>query len=287
MLLLAFVLTISAAFCWAAGQIIAKIALTTINLSVYMATRVLFSLPFIVSFIVLTNSFEYPGLEMILLASLVGVADMFVAALLFYYLLKRDTAYRIIPIGNTYPLWGVIAAVLVLGEQANVSLFISTSLVILGAFFLAQKGKKMGHHRAGRVGILIAFLPAIVWGLAIVLTKYCLIGMTEGTLLTISVFSATAACSSLMGVNTIKTHLKFDRKGIKLSIVSGLLIYCTGQLMYLYALKIESASSISITTAAIIPFAFILSVLFLKERPTRRAILGMISILTGVLLVGA
>ncbi|MFB0500235.1 MAG: EamA family transporter, partial [Candidatus Hadarchaeaceae archaeon] len=57
-----------------------------------------------------------------------------------------------------------------------------------------------------------------------------------------------------------------------------------GQILWQHALKIEEASALSPVVGALVPLAFLFSILFLGERPTKRAILGMIIVFIGILL---
>jgi drug/metabolite transporter (DMT)-like permease len=207
----------------------------------------------------------------------VGVINWFVACELYFYLLNRGAVHMILPIANSHPVFGVLVSVLLLGEEPTLLIFVSVAFVALGAYFLAPRRKE----RDGWKDMLLAFTVAIMWGSMIAPMKYCLNeGVTAGTFLAIVVTSAAVACNIAMGVS----HVKFDKEGVGLSILSGLIGFFIGELLFLLALEIEKASVIAPVCGAVIPFGFLLSTLLVGERPSKRAILGMAIVFLGVLL---
>ncbi len=280
---LAFALALVAALCWGADQTTGKLALRKLDVSVFNAIRPTFVAPLIVLFALSTDSLSYPGLFLTVIASIVGVVSWFVACELYFYLLNRDAAHRVLPIGNTHSVWGVLFSVLLLGEEITPFIFVSVALVVLGAYFLAPKGEKAGDGWKRMVPL--ALLVAIMWGSAIAPNKFCLNeGMTANTLLAIRVISAAVACNIAMAVRHIRTGIKFDKKGLELSLLSGTIGFLIGPLLFLSALGMEKASALAPVAGAVIPFGFLLSILLVGERPSRRAILGMVIIFTGVCL---
>lgn len=280
--LLAFALVLAATFCWGADQTIGKLALRRVDVSVFNAIRPTFVAPLIILFALSTNSLSYPGPFLTVIAILIGVISWCGACELYFYLLNKVAVHRILPIGNSYPVWGVFAAVLLLGEEVTPLIFVSAALVILGAYFLVLKGEKTGLWKRM---VPLALLVAIIWGAIIVPNKFCLNeGMTVGTLLTIEVISAAVACNIAMGIRQIRAGIKFDKKGVRMSFLSGFSGFFMGHILFLSALGMEKASVLSPITGAVIPFGFLLSILLVRERPSKRAILGMIIVFTGVFL---
>ncbi len=280
--LLAFALVLVATLCWGADQTIGKLALRRLNVSVFNAIRPTFAAPLIILFALLTDSLRYPGLFLTAIGILVGVISWFVACELYFYLLNRGIVHRVLPISNSHPVWGVLASVLLLGERVTPLIPVSAALVVLGAYFLAPKGKGTGSWKGM---VPLAFLVAIMWGSVIAPMKYCLNeGVTVSTFLAIGVISAAVTCNIAMGIRHIRTGIKFDKKGVGLSILSSTFGFFIGELLFLWALEMEKASVLAPVCGAVIPFGFLLSVLLVGERPSGRAILGMVIVFTGVFL---
>ncbi len=280
--MLAFALVLAATFCWGADQTIGKLALRRVGVPVFNAVRPTLVAPLIILFALLTNSLSYPGPFLTVIAILIGAISWCAVCELYFYLLNKVAVHRILPIGNSHPVWGVFAAVLFLGEEVTLLIFVSAALVILGAYVLVLKGKETDHLKGM---VPLALLVAIIWGTIIVPSKFCLNeGMTVGTLLTIEVISAAVACNIAMGIRQIRAGIKFDKKGVWLSFLSGVFGFFIGHLLFLSALGMEKASVLSPITGAVIPFGFLLSILLVRERPSKRAILGMIIVFAGVFL---
>lgn len=281
--LLALLLALGAALSWAGDQVIGKLALRTTSVSVFNAIRPSFTLPLVILFALSTGGLSYPGIELTLITILTGVINWVVAGELYFYAIHRGDAHRIIPIGNSHAIWGVAAAVLLLGEEMRPVLFLSAGLVFTGAYLLTSRVGKTSRWRAG---IPLALLAAFMWGSMIVPLKYCLDnGMSVGTLLVIYTASAAVACSIVAGIRHLMTGVRYDRRGVKLSLLSAALGFFIGEILFVSALEMEKASVLAPVPGAVIPFGFLLSILLLGERPTKRAILGMIVVLVGISLV--
>jgi drug/metabolite transporter (DMT)-like permease len=280
--LIALVLMLAATLCWGADQTIGKLAVKRMSVSVFNALRPTFVAPLAIIFALSTNSLSYPGAFLTAIAILAGVISWCVGCELYFYLLKRGTVHKILPIGNSHPVWGVFAAILFLGEEATLFIFVSAALVIIGAYFLAQKEQETGRWKRM---VPLALLVAIMWGVVIVLNKFCLNeGVKVGTLLTIEVISAAVACNIVMGIHQIRAGIKLDKKGVGLSFLSGFSGFFIGHVLYLSALGIEKASVLAPINGAVIPFGFLLSILLVRERPSKKAILGMVIVFIGVFL---
>lgn len=280
---LALALMLTATACWASAQVIGKLVVRKMDVSVFNAIRPSIVAPMAILFAILTGSLANPGLKFIFAGALAGAIGWFGAVQLYFHLLKRGSAHKIIPIGNSHPLWGVIFAVLFLGEGARSVLFASAIIVIIGAYLLAPRRDKSSRWNVATVPL--AFLVAIMWGSMMILSKYCLNGgMTAGTLLVVMTVSAAVSCDITMAITHIKKKIKFNKKYVGLSVLAGTLGFFVGQILSLFALEMEKASVLSPIYGAVIPFGFLLSILLVKERPAKKAILGMIIVFAGVLL---
>ncbi len=288
MIPLAFVLTLGATICWGLSQIVGKMALRTTDIFVLTAVRTSSASALLVLYILSTGGLEYFGVELTLLAVLMGVISWSAASVLFYSIMQRSAAHKVTPFSNTHPLWGVVTAMLFLGEEAKPTILLSVALVILGSYFLAQKEGSGGSER-WKVMTLLALLVGIMWGATIALNKYCLSGgMSPTMFLLVGAVSASVVCNILRFVHSAKNggnRMKFKERGVGLSILSGILALFAGQLLWQHALKIEEASALSPMIGAVIPLGFLFSILLLGEKPTRRAWGGMVTIFVGVLLV--
>ena len=279
---LALTLMLVATVSWALSQVIGKLAIGKIDIVTFNAVRISTVLPMIILFVVFTGDLVIPGLEFLFFAILAGTIGRFMAVQLFFYSIKKEPAYRIMSIANTYPLWGVILAILFLSEEPNFVVLIAAILVVVGAYFLTSKRGKSGHWSL--LTAVMAFSVAIMWGSLIIINKYCLSGMTASTLILIETITGVVLCNAAM-VTRIKSRVEFDKRSVGLAMLSGVFALFVGEILSYFALRIEKASVLAPVLGTLIPFGFLLSVLLLKERPSKKAILGMFIVFFSVVLV--
>lgn len=279
---LAFAFAITAALCWGTAQVLGKLALRDLSSLNFNAIRFSFVATVIVPIAILSDSLERCEIKLILLAIVVGVLSGFIATQLFFYSMKRSSAHRIIPVGNSFPLWVIILAPLLLNEVVKPILPVSAVLVLGGTFLLVSAKNKSEEWRAG---ILLAMIVAFFWGLKDILLRFILeLGMEPFTLLTISVISATVLFDLTAWIRRFRSRSEFNKRSVGLSLTSGAFAFIFGEFFLLSALKIERASALAPIFATVILFGFLLSIILARERPTWRAILGMGLTFLGVFL---
>ncbi len=280
--MLALTLMLFTTISWGLAQVIGKLALGKIDVLTFNAVRASTALPMAILFVFFTGDLVNPGLEFLFFAVLSGIIGRFMAVQLFFYLIKKNLAHRVMSISNTYPLWSVFLAILFLGEEPSIVVLMAAILVVVGAYFLTSRRGKSGNWSL--LTVAMAFSVAIMWGSLLVLNKYCLGGMTASTLLLIVTITGAVSCNAAM-VAHIKSRLKFDKRSVGLAMLSGVLGLFVGEILSYFALRIEKASVLAPVLGTLIPFGFLLSVLLLKERPSKKAIFGMLIVFFSVVLV--
>lgn len=276
-------LAVGAAVFWAMGQIMAKTALKYVSMSAYAVSGALFSLPFIIFYALLTGGLTFPDLGLVLVAAVGGFTDLFIGLMLYVFAIKRMAVHRATSLANIAPFWGALTAMLFLGESAKIAIFASAILIVLGSFFVTSK-QNTNHSDTQKLGTILALFAGFAWGVAeVVPAKYCLNhGMPLVTYLFILVTVAGTAWCILAVVNWIKGRFRYSMKGIGISAISGFFICFLGWFLWLSALRIEQASVLAPIRGLLVLFTFLFSILFLREKPTKKAFLGMVIILSGI-----
>ncbi len=283
--LLAVILALGATLCWGMDQVLGKLSLRDMDVLTFNAIRPAFALLFVIPYALFIERLSYGGLALIALAASAGLMAEFIGAELYFYIMKRSKAHLVIPVGNSDSLWATLLAILLLGEEAGIIVFVSIAFVILGTFLLAQeKGSSGGNWRWG---VAMAAFVAFLWGVSMPITKYCLAGgMSAATVQLIRVAVAFLGCSALM--LTRRTSLKpkpLSTRTLGISLVSGFLAFFLGFVLWLQAMKMEPASVVAPFLGGKAAFGFLFCALILKEKFTKRAVFGMISILLGLIIV--
>ena len=83
----------------------------------------------------------------------------------------------------------------------------------------------------------------------------------------------------------VQRRVTFTKRGIVVALISAFFGYFAGWILWLNALDRAPASLLSPIGGTSVLFTVLLSVVFLRERLTRRAVMGGILVFVGVLLV--
>lgn len=280
----AVLLTVGAAASWSLSQVLTKEGLRRMDFVAYGVVRPLFALPLVLSYGFITSGLRFPGPELVGIAACGGLIDSFLGTLLYMLSLRRSPAHQAAPLSSTAPFWGVVTAVLFLGERPHPIVFVSALLVVLGAYFL-------GGHRPGEttshpaLGTLAALGAGVMWGVAETLpAKYCLIhGMTPITYQLIMVGTAALSWGLLAVWQRPKLH--WSPKGLGIACQSAFTGFFLGWLLWLSGLSLAPASVLAPVRGSTTVFSFLLSIFLLRERPSPRAAVGLLFVSGGVFLV--
>jgi drug/metabolite transporter (DMT)-like permease len=282
---LAILLAVSAAAAWAIGMTAAKPGVRHMDLVTYTLAR--WMLVSVLAFIyaLVTQRLAFPGWWPVCLAAIAGILDSTFGGIFYLLAMERTSAHQTTTLSSTAPLWGVMGAVLVLGEPLLWQVVVAAVLVIVGAIFLTER-RKSPKPKAW-LGAAFALITGILWGFAeTVPAKLALqAGMTPETLLLI--FALSGALGMFVLIPFLRRWIprRIERRGFLFVALSAICGAFFGWLLWLHALNMAPASVISPIRGSTLLFAFVYSVLFLKERPTLRALLGIALVSCGVLLV--
>lgn len=283
---LAILFAFGAAIAWAFELVISKRGLRGMDVVAFGFIRPLCALPFILTVGFLTSGFAYPGPVLIGIASLAGVMDSFIGSLLFLTAVKTIPAHRATSLSNTAPFWGVAAAVVLIGESPQLSVFFAAVLVVAGAYLLVarKKSEPAAHSVLGSLGALGA---GIMWGVAETgPAKYCMDHEMPPLTFQLIYVSVAALCWGVLALARDKRRrLHFPLNGVAIAALTGILAMFVGWMLWLSGLRLAPASMLAPIRGSMTLFAFMFSVVLLKERPSARSVLGIALVVGGVLLV--
>jgi drug/metabolite transporter (DMT)-like permease len=219
-------------------------------------------------------------------AILGGILDSFVGTSIYMVALKVTPAYEAVPLANTAPFWGVVAAVILLGEEPHFASFTAAILVVLGAYFLASHRDNSNTPKT-RWGPWVALLAGVMWGIAeIAPTKYCLTNGMAPVTYQLMVVGGSATAWGLFVLLRYRSNRYFwSRNGLGIAALTGFTNLFLGWILWLFALDRAPASLISPIRGLVVLFGFLASVFILREKPSRRSALGVLLIIGGVVLI--
>ena len=283
--MLAIPLAIAASAAWAIGMTVAKPALPSIDRLTYTLYRWMLVALLALLYGAARGTLHFPGGWPVAMAALSGFLDAAVGGFVFLMAMQRTTAYQATTLASTAPLWGVLSAMLLLGESPHWTVFAAAILVVAGSVFLV--GRKQDRNQTALLGAILALLTAALWGFSeTVPAKLALEGgLSPETLLL--VFSLAGMSGSLLLIPFLRHRIprRTSPRGVMLVALSAAGGAFLGGLLWLNSLSLAPASLISPIRGSTLLFAFVYSVVFLRERPTRRSMVGVLLVLGGVLLV--
>ena len=142
-------LTIIGSAVWALGQVLVKPLSKEINPLALVAWLALFSGPIliIISSILDGNTYENiktASMNSWIIAIYLGFIMQPITYGCFYYVLKNNPMYKVLPIVTMgIPLTGLLAAVFLLGEKPTVELFIGGLVILIGVVMIVFKTSKI------------------------------------------------------------------------------------------------------------------------------------------------
>ncbi len=143
-------LTILGSATWALGQVLVKPLSKEINPLALVAWLALFSAPILIVFSAVLdgNTINYLSnakFEHWIIAIYIGFIMQPITYGCFYYVLKNNPLYKVLPIVTMgIPPTGLLAAIFLLGEKPTQELFIGGAIIIVGVILIVFKknGKK-------------------------------------------------------------------------------------------------------------------------------------------------
>lgn len=282
---IAILFAILAAAAWAVGMIAAKPGVRYLDALTYTFIRWLIVALCALIYAILTRQLAFPGWWPVCLAIVAGVLDCALGGLFYLLAIERTTAYQTTTLSSIAPLWGVLGAVLLLGEPLLWRVVLAAIIVIAGALFLTERGSSA--KPIAWTGSAFALITGVLWGFAeTVPAKLALQArMTPATLLVVFAFSGALGMLVLTPMLRRRIPRRVERRGIPFVVLSAVGGAFLGWLLWLNALSLAPASVISPIRGSALLFALIYSVIFLREHPHRRSLIGIALVACGVLLV--
>lgn len=284
--LVAITLAVGATLCWGLTWLLMKSGVDRMSWIGFGFLRPWMGLPFIVLFAWLTDGFVFGASRLVLVGLAGGLLNALFGTAFFYYALSHGSMHESNILANTGPFWGVVSAILFLGEPARLVTFGAGALVIGGTYFLVRRRK--GEHRSRNLRALLSALAAgVLWGFSgAVPAKYCMdLGMSPIAYQLLFTGSAAVAWTLVALPGLRRNRLRFTRQTLGIALLSSFFGLFAGWVLWLMALQRATASSLSPLSSLTLFFAVLLGAVFLREPITRRIVVGGTLVVAGVTLV--
>lgn len=217
-------------------------------------------------------------LDQYLLAALVGVISWGVGAMMFFTAMQKGSMHRVGPVANSLGIWSVFLSIFFLGEPFFWALIVVVALLGAGVFLMAPASKTT---QKWKPAIPFALAVSLMWAVGIVLTKVAIHGVPYPTFVCVKMVASTAFLMLFYPF----TPTRINRQGFMLGLGSALTLVI-GDTLLMAGVDGLSATLFSPLFATTIPFGFLFSVVYLKEKPLRRNWIGMILIFAAAAICG-
>jgi DME family drug/metabolite transporter len=232
------------------------------------------------------------GFELFVLAAVSGIIGLGVGDTLYLVSLKSIGVSRAVPLTCVYPLFSLVWAILVFGEQVTVNVAVGAIVIVLGILFLSrnEQSSVLGARKVLTLGVIIALATALLWSVSISLMD---LAVKEAPDLDHALVISTVRVASIGGlllafspvVDKQMSFLKSKRQTVVASIVGGIFALGVGWFLLSYSFAVTS-QSISVPISSTTPlFSFLAGVLLLHEKATVRNFLGSAMIVLGIFLL--
>jgi len=193
----------------------------------------------------------------------------------------------------SFILLAVLSAILFLDEHLTWVTVTGAIFVVMGIYFMtSSRGLKRGSKEKKKVhpkGLLFILIAVILWTGATIALKIGVIGVDPVPAASLRITASAVVLIFLFFSRTKKGTTSYlwnsNKKNLLLIAASGLLTYGLAAVGYISAIQWIGAGKTVLLTASAPLFTLPLSILILKEKPTRFAILGVIISVLGVCLV--
>jgi drug/metabolite transporter (DMT)-like permease len=221
------------------------------------------------------------GLLALSIAIAVGVGDNF-----FFESSRMVGLAAAMTIATSYPLITTVLAALVLGEAITMWVVIGGAMTLAGVVLIISGGQ----HRAERhehygLGVAAAALASLAWGIAPILMKTPLQEMDAAAAQAVRLPVAAALLWITPWARGAVRQLVEGGQGLvgRMALLSLLTVFSS--VMYVAGIKYAGVAVGSILSSVAPMFAIALGVIFLHERLSPGAVLGILVTIAGVIVL--
>ncbi|MFW9889501.1 MAG: DMT family transporter [Candidatus Thorarchaeota archaeon] len=193
------------------------------------------------------------------------------------------------PIAMSFPVLTYILAILMLGDEVSAYSFIGTVIAVLGLILISREESKgqddEGNSQFDRIGIGMALFTMVCYAFGTVLLE---IGVTGVDPIDANFVRVVIGSIEFVPIYIIASQMGMPRptgRATKIVAVAGFFGMAFGSVLYVVMVKYIGAALGSVIGSTSPLFAVPISMVFLNERPTKLAIVGILIAILGVVLV--
>jgi len=281
---------------WAGSSVILKFLTSKVD-TVSINTMRLWT-GMLVLFIFIVLSGKYTALFDIPVSALVyvitsGILAMAIGDTIYIKSLAMLDASIAFPIAQcAFVLFSGIAAITWLDEPYTWTTVIGAVLVIGGIYLIATGGsnriRSIDFQKVSLAGVGVTLIAAVCWTASAITLKVGSEGLDAFVVAAIRITFAAVVLTLVTLLRRKKQSVRFEHFDVStllLVATAGILTYGIAGVAFVFAIQMIGAGKAVLLTSTAPLFALPLAIIFLKERPTRSTIAGVVICILGVYFV--
>jgi len=230
----------------------------------------------------------------LILTVISGVIGLGVGDTLYMWGIKILGVSRAVPLASTYPLFGLIWATWLLGQPLSVIALTGAVIILLGIWLLSRKNFVETTSPKGKLvllGVVASLGTAVIWSISLTLMNIVVSSGVNGldtnyAIVTLRIASIAVLFTAFSPfIDRGHGFLKIGKKAIVLLCAGGLIANGLGWILMNYSFLFTSETAAVPISSTSPLFAALAGFLFFREKATLLPILGVISIVAGIILI--
>lgn len=284
---MSIILALLAAIFAALTGILAKIGIKNVNSNLATAIRTIVVL--IMAFLMVLVSNQLENIFLINMKSLVYIILSGITTglswLCYFKAIQIGDVSKVVPIDKSSVVMTILFSFIILGEPVTAMVVIGGTLITIGTFVLIGRIKKNSDTSYSNSYIFLAFLSAVFAALTAILAKIGIEDVDSNMATFIRTIVIIIFAWGIVFFQRTHTQMKtISRKSYIFLILSGM---ATGLswLCFFAAISVGKVSIVAPIDKFSVVITMILSVIILKEKPTKNTIFGCLIITIGTILL--
>ena len=283
-------MALCAAFMWAIASILYKLGLRTINIFKANLLRSAAALSFMLIF---SAAFGRWGWLQVLFPPLAfyAIANVWIGLgagdCCYFSCIKRIGVSRATPLAYSYPFFVLLLATILLKEAITPLILAGTISIVAGVYFVSTSSPANSERPIDVRGVAYGILTSFFWALSIYIMKLAtsLVGITEFNTGRLALLIPLLLVLSLLSGEKASSISRLTKREAVFLALGGISALGIGDLFLIYALFLGQASLVAPLSATQPLFAILLASLILREKATKRLVVGAILVVLGASLL--
>ncbi len=281
-----------ASLCWAVGANLYRSSIRSISPATLNLIRSTSAALVLLIFVELLGKSRYflildlKSTMYLIVASLIGWA---LGDTLYFAGLRWIGVSRTVPLAYSYPLFTLPFSVLVLNERLTINIALGSFAIVVAMWLISESIKNDPHPSSekSRLGVATSVSAALCWATAVLMLKritvtFDPIFIAFFKILVVIPFLTCYTALSSSGLSELRS---ISARELAMALTGGAVAVGLGDMIYFIGLSLTQANIVAPLSALTPMFASLIAMLFSRERPNVKTIIGVFLVVMGTVLL--